>query len=285
MRVFDSFLFFNELDLLELRLNTLNDHVDYFIISEFNITFSGLPKPYYFEENKDRFSEFLPKIIYLKQTLEFEDFHNIQDKIGSEPELQKVARFFDNATHFPKNEKHWCRDFFHRECLRLGMTNCEDGDMVMFSDIDEIPNPKIIEPLKSKIRQGEIYRCLQDMYYYYLNVLKEKNWKGTSIALYGTLKRHCLNSIRMNDWNFLIDRGGWHFSFLGDAEQVKHKLICYSHQEFNRDDIKDAIEYNIANLKDPLCRQGHQLTKVDIDNSFPDYIINHKAELSHLIKC
>jgi beta-1,4-mannosyl-glycoprotein beta-1,4-N-acetylglucosaminyltransferase len=285
MRVFDSFLFFNELDLLEIRLNTLDEHVDYFVISEFNITFSGLPKPYYFEENKERFAKFKHKIIYIKQTLEFDDFHNLQPKMPNTSEHQKVGSFFDEATHFPKNEKHWCRDFFHRECLRLGLVDCHDDDLVMFSDIDEIPNPKWIEPLKHRIKQDEIYRCLQDMYYYYLNVLKEKNWKGTSIALYGTLKQHCLNSIRMNDWNFLLSDGGWHFSFLGDPEHVKHKLICYSHQEYNRDDIKDSIEDNINNLRDIFGRQNTTLTKVDIDNSFPDYIVNNKEKYSQFIKC
>ena len=61
---YDIFTFNNELDMLEIRLNVLNDYVDYFVIVESTETFSGVPKPLYYELNKNRFSEFHHKIIH-----------------------------------------------------------------------------------------------------------------------------------------------------------------------------------------------------------------------------
>ena len=54
-KIYDCFNFFNELDLLEIRLNTLYDIVDYFVIIESNLTHSGEVKPFYYEDNKSRF--------------------------------------------------------------------------------------------------------------------------------------------------------------------------------------------------------------------------------------
>ena len=69
VKVYDCFIFFNELDLLELRLETLDPYVDHFVISECDSTFSGEDKPFYFEENKEKFSKFLDKIIYIKKSM------------------------------------------------------------------------------------------------------------------------------------------------------------------------------------------------------------------------
>lgn len=286
MKIYDTFIFFNELDLLDLRLKILDNVVDYFIISEFNITHSGLKKEYIFEKNKDLFKKYSDKIIYIKHDLEFEDFNDIKfidnPKNFKEKETNKVLTFFKNATHFPKNEKNWCRDFLHREMLRVGYGKCNDEDIILMSDIDEIPNPKVIENLNKFFNKDKIYRLLQNMYYYYFNVFKENNWKGTTLTSYKTIKNVCLNDTRNFKWDSLVDRGGWHFSFMGGKEAVKEKIISYSHQEINRDDIKDNLDDTVDNLQDIFGRQG-SLKKVEIDNTYPEYIINNKDKLDKFI--
>ena len=226
------------------------------------------------------------KIIYIKNDLEFEDFNNItlikNPKNFKELETNKVLTFFNNATHFPKNEKNWCRDFLHREMLRIGYEKCNDEDIILMSDIDEIPNPEIINKIDKFFDENKIYRFLQNMYYYYFNVFKQNKWKGTTLASYKILKNVCLNDTRNFKYDSLIEKGGWHFSFMGGKEKVKEKIISYSHQEINRDDVKNNIDDTIENLKDVFGRQG-SLKKVEIDHTYPDYIINNKDSLEKFI--
>ncbi|MFA6665763.1 MAG: beta-1,4-N-acetylgalactosaminyltransferase, partial [Armatimonadota bacterium] len=66
MKVYDCFTFFNELELLELRLKLLNDVVDYFVLVESNKTFKNKDKEFVFEANKSMFEEYLAKIIYIR---------------------------------------------------------------------------------------------------------------------------------------------------------------------------------------------------------------------------
>ena len=79
-KIYDGFLFFNELDLLDLRLNTLNDVVDYFVLVESSITHQGESKPFIFEENKQKYQKFLEKIIHIKVTNTPEDFSNLPNQ-------------------------------------------------------------------------------------------------------------------------------------------------------------------------------------------------------------
>jgi beta-1,4-mannosyl-glycoprotein beta-1,4-N-acetylglucosaminyltransferase len=290
MKIYDTFRFFNELDMLELRLNILYDVVDYFIISEFNITFTGNKKDYIFEKNKDRFSKFLDKIIYIKQDLDFDNFNNVplieNPQSFKDHETNKLLGFFNNATHFSKFEPHWCRDYLHREMIRLGYETCNDEDIILTSDIDEIPNPKILQNLDKFYEDSKIYILSQNMYYYYFNVLKERNWKGSTLISWKRLKDVSLNDIRCGYFDSIINNGGWHFSYMGGVDAIKDKIVNFGHQEINRDDIKDNLDNIIGNLKDIYSvygRKDTKLEKVEIDDTYPEYIINNKDKLDIFI--
>ena len=102
MKIYDGFIFFNELDLLEIRLNILNDVVDYFILVEASVTHQGTPKPFIFEENKDKFTKFLDKIIYIKVT-------NIPDNFTTLPEINPInfeEQCFVNIFNWVKGSIH-----------------------------------------------------------------------------------------------------------------------------------------------------------------------------------
>ena len=105
MKIYDAFLFFNELDLLEIRLNVLNEYVDYFVIAECELTFQNGVKEFVFEKNKERFVKFLDKIIYVKSYKE----------------------------QVPQTLDHWGREQWQRNQLRRGLNNLNHDDIIILS--------------------------------------------------------------------------------------------------------------------------------------------------------
>jgi beta-1,4-mannosyl-glycoprotein beta-1,4-N-acetylglucosaminyltransferase len=287
MKIYDSFLFFNELDILELRLNILDPYVDKFVILESNTTFSGLAKPFNFENNKQRFSKFLDKIIYIKHDKDFNDYQNLPlhaNPINKEEEMVNIIHNnTNNATCIINWEKQWCREWIQREYMKLGHIDCDNNDIVMISDVDEIPNPKVLEKIPEFFQPEKIYRCLCNMYYYYFNVLKETNWRGTIISTAGFIKNKNLNDIKNLQDCMLIERGGWHFSFMGGVEMIKEKIKSYSHQEYNTPQVMQNIADNVENNTDVLLR-GQHLQTVPIDSTYPEYLLQNIDKYKHLIK-
>ena len=142
--VYDCFIFFNELDLLEIRLNELDDVVDYFVLVEANRTFQNNHKPYYFDENKERFSQFLPKIIHIK--------------------LDKYPLFIPIINPFTP----WKLEIYQRNSILQGLKNCEKEDIILISDVDEIPKASLIKETISK-GINQIYGLKMSMFLYYFN--------------------------------------------------------------------------------------------------------------------
>lgn len=271
--IYDCFCFFNELDILELRLNILNDVVDFFVISESNITHTGIPKPYYFEENKERYTKFLHKIIHLK----------IED---ADKPAYDIQQFVDRQVGLfnPLTEHNYRRDFIMKESIRRGLVNCKDNDIIISSDCDEIPNPLRIEMLRYSpnfFRDNKFITLLQTTYYYYLNVLKETNWKGSRIGLYKDLKDYSYNDLRKQE-NLNINHGGWHFSYMGGPEAVKKKMMAFSAQEMINPIILSNIENNMKNDNDPYMRS--KLKVVPLDDSYPGYLLENLEKYRQIIK-
>ena len=286
MKIFDGFCFFNELDILEIRLNTLSPYVDYFILVESSVTHTGNKKPYYFEENKERFESFLPKIIHLKiedTPNNFSDIRENQDSPNFDSrEVNKIREFIKNQSCFDVNlEIHYGRDFYQKECVRRGFDLCEDDDVIIFSDCDEIPNPEILKSLKTFYNPDLFYDFFQTTYYYYLNVLKERKWRGSSMGSFKKLNEFSLNQLRAQK-NQEIENGGWHFSFMGGAEKVKDKITAYSAQEMVNSHVLQSIENNINNNVDPFFRGN--LSVCEIDSSYPSYITENMLKFGSMIK-
>ena len=255
MKIYDAFLFFNELDLLDLRLNILDPYIDYFVISEATITFSGKPKPLYFLNNKNRYEKFKDKII-----------HVIVDDT-------------------PEVKDQWDREIFQREGMLRGLVSCNNEDMIISSDLDEIPNPDILKECKKSLNNGIIYAPEQKMYYYYLNLLiKDKVWTGSKICNYKTIKKESVRSVRDTKVGIPIKDGGWHFSFMGGIDLIKQKIEAFSHQEYNTDNVKNNLETRISENKDILCAHNLEFMTIPIDSNYPEYIVNNQDKFKHLIK-
>jgi beta-1,4-mannosyl-glycoprotein beta-1,4-N-acetylglucosaminyltransferase len=300
MKIYDSFLFFNEIDLLEIRLTLLDPYVDYFVISECDYTFSGNKKNFYFEENIDKFKKFIDKIIYIKNynSNEIDNFNNIYSKnkkIIYDNIIQNY-NLIKKSSETNGGEAHWCRDYLHREYVGLGLSDCDDDDIIIFSDLDEIPNPDTLKNLKNKFDNNQKYCVYMDAHNYYINNISSVNWMGSIILKYGDLKTKslCINRHERGTYNKILN-GGWHLSFMGGVERIKYKIESYGHQEFNNDFIKSNIENKLNNNTDIFNR--HNLNKndngvyydglkiIDIETYYPLELINLvKTKFKYLIK-
>jgi beta-1,4-mannosyl-glycoprotein beta-1,4-N-acetylglucosaminyltransferase len=257
MKIVDCFTFYNELDLLTYRLNLLYEVVDYFIIVEAKHTFIGNEKILYYNENKDKYKEFSDKIIHVI----------VNDMPYKYPNVN-----VDNNDVW-KNENH------QRNAISRGINNIKilsDSDVIIISDLDEIPDPRTLY----KIKNGEIIvdiNILQmDLYYYNLNTRLRDKWYHSKILTY---KRYvdlkmCCNDIRKLNLP-VINNGGWHLSYFGDKNFIKNKLENFSHQEFNNSEYTDLdkIEKRVQNSEDLFnINKNFKKLKIEDNNYLPlDY--------------
>jgi len=255
--VYDCFLFFNELDLLEIRLNVLSEAVDKFVIVEASKTFSNKEKPFYFEDNKKRYKHFLDKIIHIK----INEYFNIEDT--------------------------WAMENFQRNQIERGITQCLPDDIILISDLDEIPNPQII--IDYKKNGNGICKLRQIHFAYFLNYQRcDKYWYPAKIARYKdiTSNNYTPQNIRSRllKTKMTIKNGGWHFSFLGGMENIKYKIQSFSHQEWNTDHyVNDQIDKKIRMGIDLFGRKHIRLVPVKITKKHPQYIIDNQEKYVHLI--
>ena len=297
MKIYDCFLFNNELDLLELRLNILNQYVDYFVIVESNITFQGNEKEFIFENNKSRFSKFKNKIIHFKvQSYEI-DFANppyIEDpKNIDELVLNKIYKFIDECPHFDKKTQFWWgNDFFQRECIWRALAEAKPAadDMILISDVDEIPNPKTVKRLNRQLFPDSLFLFRQHEFCYYLNYYHNPDWVGTCCFLYGSFNNVSLNAIRFSTKRDeglspqIICDGGWHFTSIGNVEAIKNKIRSWGHREFNTAATLSSVEYNVKYGYDIFRRRGFgMLEYIPLTSSLlPAYLTKNALKFEKL---
>jgi len=303
MRIYDCFTFFNELDLLEMRLNILNDKVDYFVLVESTKTHNGKYKELIFQQNAYRFSKFSKKII-----------HVIVDDM---PEL--------------KDNNRWILENFQRNAIARGLSKCDVGDIILISDLDEIPNLDNIDIIKKILimntgkrellynlyysirkyiveikKNGKIMRMIkkilyrfpvksldmvgfrQKFYFYYLNGLVNNSWFGTKAVLYKDLIDHFNSSpqqIRESSAKNIIENGGWHFSYLLSPENIAKKIQAFAHSEFDTKEYTDisAIKKRIDEGEDLFGRK-EKITYVKMDDSYPKWILDTIGRYGRYIK-
>ena len=277
-KIYDTFIFFNELDLLEIRLNTLNDYVHYFVLVEATKTFTGVQKPLYYLENKDRFKKFENKIIHVIVNDMPDSFDVLKNKTS---DYLQDSILYDCLTtpNVPKHEVHWLREFYQKECVKKGLVNANDEDFIFVSDLDEIWDPSLTYDFNF---DGN-FRLNQKMFSFFLNLESSEHWYGTVGTKYKNLKNYSINHIRTPNRNkySLIENAGWHFTFQGGEKMVKEKIESYGHQEYNNDYIKNSIANKIDNSLDVFGR-GFTL-KVNNEN-LPKYVSENLEKFKHMLK-
>jgi len=279
MKIFDTFTFYNELDLLELRMNILGDVVDHFVINESTITFTGKKKPLYFAENKERFKKWEDKIIH----------HVLTDNNETLEEYWEGVLYHRNMIEddIYKLPIHYQRACFHKDsAIYALLDHAQDDDIILTSDADEIANPEVIEAISEWFEPDKHYVLKGPVYYYYLNLLCEKEWMGTRVSTMKMLKTMSVDKLRQTHQDaWKVEDGSWHWSFFGDADTVRAKMDAYEHQENNLPQFRDSMEERIEKGIDPFGRDYlYKPSIVPIDDSFPEYIIKNQDKLEKFIK-
>ncbi|MBQ9991353.1 MAG: glycosyl transferase GT17 family protein [Lachnospiraceae bacterium] len=276
--IYDCFQFFNELDILYLRMKIMDSIVDRFVVSEATTTFSSLPKPLYFQENREMFKEFEEKIIHVV----------VEDT--------------------PPGDTH-VRDTFQKSAVGRGLKDCRDDDIIIFSDLDEIPNPEKIKEILPNFQDDKIYHFAQRLFYCYLNMeevsgkllsyagefegVEKKQWIGSKMCRYKLLKDQ---NLQLGDLRFperkacgiRVAEGGWHFGYMGGKgetdirKRVQTKVISAAHQEYNNKEVLNDVADKIKDGKDIFGRDARFVLRT-IDETYPEYIRTHQKELAHLI--
>ena len=247
MKIFDCFMYFDEEVVLDLRLNMLDPYVDYFVIVESIFTHKGEKRK--LKLNQEKFSKFKKKIIYLTYDQNPEEIENIND---DDSEGEKSRKYILNAAN---------RENGQRDYIIKGLNNAQDDDLILISDVDEIPN---LEKLDIKKIDREIILFKQNMFYYKFNLkLPNLIWSGTKGCKKKILKSpQWLRNVKDKKYSFFridtyfsnkkyinlrfIDNGGWHFSNIKTANEIELKLKSYlHHREF---DINPMTISEIENI-------------------------------------
>jgi beta-1,4-mannosyl-glycoprotein beta-1,4-N-acetylglucosaminyltransferase len=280
----DCFIFNDELDMLEFRLEEHSDFFDYFIIVESELSHSGLKKPLYYLENKIRYSKFNHKIIHVVSHLPEVILDNLTPEeyyqILNEPVYPNLNDCYTLDSLSKRGEYHWgawIREHLQRDDILIGIKqlNLNDNDIIYLSDVDEIIDGDILNVITNKqdntlnfpynIPIDRIYCVIQKFFYYNLESRVYHDWDFARIFNYKSFKEiGNFNSIRYLRGYPPIGNYGWHFSFFGSTKQIMNKIKSYSHQEFNNDEItnEENIEKRIQNSVDVLMRDNGEKNKM-----------------------
>ena len=253
MKIYDCFMYFDEELILDLRLNILDKFVDYFVIVESIFTHKGEKRNLKFNINK--FKKFENKIVYLVYDQEPSQIEKI---VSKDMEDEKSRKYIMNALF---------RENAQRNFINDALNNLDNEDIILISDVDEIPN---LSGINFEDKKSKIILFKQDMLYYKFNLkLPNLAWTGTK----GCKKKYFksaqwLRNIKDRKYPFyrvdtyfsekkyinceFVDNGGWHFTNIKTAKQIKQKLESYLHHiEFDKnplstDEIDKIIQDKIA---------------------------------------
>lgn len=257
MRIYDCFAFFNELDLLELRLETLQDVVDIFVIVESTHTFSGMEKPLNYRDNEERYAKWHDKIRYI---------------------------VVDNMPHQEpcRGQHRWDNDYFQKDQLVKGIADAEPNDVIMFSDLDEIPKPEIVQEAAS--RPG-ITCLVMHSHHFFLNWLCNTNWRGTVVAPYSRFKQVLPRYLREKRHSFSeIRDAGWHFTYMGGPDKVEYKINSFAHSEFDTPQFNNQ-EHISASMDGKQDLWGnHNLEVLPLDDRFPKPLVENRQKYERFIR-
>lgn len=247
MKIYDCFTYFNEEEMVRIRFEELKDSVDYFVVVEASETFTGQPKPFYFDDIENEFFDIKEKIIRVRYNF-------------SSPNLSA-----------------WEREYEQRNSIMLGLDSAKDYDVIIISDADEIARGSVTEvlpylalPIQLEVKQ------------YFWNY----NWQVPLHCNQGARPVACFR-IQLNDNSPQqlraaqmpkIKGSGWHFSFFGEEERIKKKIESFAHTEYDKEEYKsfEKIKNRIENGIDPFDR--FPLKYYNIDESYPKWVIKNKGK-------
>lgn len=242
--IYDCFPFNEELDLLECRIRELESVSDLVhVVVEADVTHQDRPKPYYYAENASRFAEWDERIINIRAS---------------------------NLPTLAENPDPWAREHAQREWIGVALEHADPTDIVLQSDVDEIPTAVVAR----NVKPNGMIALEQRLYSMAVDWMHPDPWRGTVAATVAALSklgnkpfgymRDCRNIAPV------IRSAGWHFSWLGGKEAQLRKLDAFCHPEIadrTRDGLEEDLFYTLGYHVD-----GKKLIAVDVDETWPKWI-------------
>lgn len=285
--IYDCFTFFNELELLELRLHELGEIVDKFVLVEATKTHSNKPKPLHYLDNRSAFSAFHDKIIHVI--------------VDDEPDAKDA----------------WVLENYQRNCIARGLVDCRPDAWIMVSDLDEIPRATAVKKLSGEIPFRDdffsrvahnalsnkltqkifhrrrlrrilrkhhpfVWRFEQRLYRHFLNCVSSAPWHGTRMMRFRDFTS--AEEMRYTGYKTVKD-AGWHFSYLGGVERIRQKVAAYAHQENNHPQFT-APEFIAERINAGLTLFGEneKMEFVALDKTFPRFMLDNPEKFAGWIK-
>lgn len=284
--------FFNEKELLKIKLETVLPYVDYFILSESNFTHSGLSKIFNLQEMIDEgfFKDYPDNKIIIQLVDDTpSEYVNLQHNPDKDYWYNVTVDRINKQTHWPKNNMSYGRDSWEKEILirPLGMLNPNLDDIIIFSDMDEIINPEKLLWLRNNFDSSQIYKFEMKMFYYYLNFLSNEYWDTPLAASYQTCLKTPFCVLRYFSDAGILNDGGWHFSYLGNEDKIKTKIESFGEQYMNQDCFKNNLSNRIKNAlihHVDLYGRPQDFSILSItEKTMPKYVVYHQEEFENLI--
>lgn len=264
-RVFDCCTFFNEAEVLEIRLRELYDVVDGFVVVEATHTHAGQPKPLVFQDHRERFRPYLDKIAYVVDDAVVEGFS-------------------------------WQREAHQRDHIRQGLAGCRDDDLIIVSDVDEILRRDVVARLRRTDPASDaVFTAELDLFFYRLDYRFGRNWRSAGAAPYRIVKRVGTNAVRylaLLEVGPLIREAGWHFSWMGDTDRFIAKMTAYAHQEHAAEysaqaqrNIEDMRRFLTEGGPPPAGGPGNGLGAyevVPVDATFPVLVLEERERFARM---
>ena len=267
MKIFDCFTFNDENSILEIRLNEMSKYVDFFVIIEFGENHQGKKKGKKIDE----------KI-----------FKNFKDKIR-----------YVYIEKFNKNMSSWERENYQRNYIQNSLYDAKQDDIIIISDLDEIPN---LKKINFNDIGNSVYAFKQINSMYKFNLVRDFNWFGSKLCKLKNLKSpQWLRSLKVHKkynyfridkffsknyiFNFkIIENGGWHFGWIRDIDEIVNKLNSFAHIEFNNSKLKNnEYIYNCIENNINFLNTDEKLKTIKMD-LLPKYIINNKDKFKNNLK-
>ena len=262
VKIYDTFMFNSELEMLELRLHTLGPVVDVFVLVEGGETFQGQPKPFRYHDNRQRFAPIL-------------------EQYGCE--LIHVP-----VKQFPITSNPWEAEYFQRNAILRGLKEAHPDDLILVSDVDELPHPDVVQAVAVSFQHrllphDAVIVCQQKLYSFTLNWLHTRPWYGTRMLKRGSLDMPLRSTIHPRPNERVLMDAGWSFSSFGGVDAVREKLQAFSHSECNTPEYTDRahIEACIRDGKGILPTDNFSMIYVEVDETYPQYILDNPEQFEH----
>ena len=268
MKIIDCFMFYNELDMLKIRLEELYDVVDAFVLVEATKTHSmGKPKPLYYAENKHLFEKYNDKIVHV------------------------ATNFTENyafAKHIKNVTEHWFREIYQRECIKVGLEKLQlsPHDIIMICDTDEIPKRSTVMGFRNaspRIR-NTVYSLDMRLYYYTIELTTPRKWNHAKVVQFGTIDRFkLLSGIRLSHLsslngtgldsihepvhNEVVPDGGFHLSYFGGLDAIKTKVESFAESTEYTESGKNIEHLRRCHNAGIVHFNGEQLIRIPLSEN------------------